>query len=185
MGRMKGVVFNLLEEVVRRQYGEEVWDDLLDAASLDGRYTSLGSYADADLFALVGVAAAKLDLPPQAVVRWFGRSALPLLAERYPEFFAGHASTRSFLLTLNDIIHPEVRKVYPGADVPSFDFSVDASGRLLMGYHSARKLCALAEGFIEGAAAHFGERARVDQPLCMHRGDDHCLLELTFDARDG
>ena len=28
---MKGVVFNLLEQVVVREYGENVWDDLLDA----------------------------------------------------------------------------------------------------------------------------------------------------------
>ena len=28
---MKGVVFNLLEQVVVGKYGETVWDDLLDA----------------------------------------------------------------------------------------------------------------------------------------------------------
>ena len=27
---MKGIVFNLLEAVVRRDYGEDAWDDLLD-----------------------------------------------------------------------------------------------------------------------------------------------------------
>ena len=29
---MKGIVFNLLEEVVRREYGEDTWDSLLEAA---------------------------------------------------------------------------------------------------------------------------------------------------------
>ena len=33
---MKGVVFNLLEQVVVREYGENVWDDLLDTAGTGG-----------------------------------------------------------------------------------------------------------------------------------------------------
>ena len=39
---MKGVVFNLLEQLVARDYGEDTWDALLDAGGLDGVYTSLG-----------------------------------------------------------------------------------------------------------------------------------------------
>ncbi|MBN3851729.1 heme NO-binding protein, partial [Paraburkholderia sp. Ac-20342] len=37
---MKGIVFNLLEELVRREHGEDAWDDLLDAAHVQGAYTS-------------------------------------------------------------------------------------------------------------------------------------------------
>ena len=46
-----------------------------------------------------------------------------------------------------------------------------------MRYRSERRMCAFAEGLIEGAAEHFGERATIAQPQCMHRGDDHCVLE--------
>lgn len=45
---MKGVVFNVLEQVVSAEHGEDTWDRLLDEADLDGAYTSLGSYEDAD-----------------------------------------------------------------------------------------------------------------------------------------
>src|SRR5687768_2582444 len=115
---MKGIVFNLLAEVVQKQYGEETWEALLEAAQLDGAYTSLGNYPDSDLMKLVGAASSALNLPPNAIIRWFGVNALPLLAQRFPQFFKPHTSTRSFVLTLNSIIHPEVRKLYPGADVP-------------------------------------------------------------------
>ena len=40
---MKGVVFNLLEEAVEREYGEETWDSLLESAELEGSYASVGS----------------------------------------------------------------------------------------------------------------------------------------------
>jgi hypothetical protein len=178
---MKGIVFNLLEQLVARDFGEDTWDALLDASGLDGAYTSLGSYSDADLMKIVGAASERLEMPADDVVSWFGRNALPLFAQRYPQLFEPHRSTRSFVLTLNDIIHPEVRKLYPGADVPEFDF--DTRGDVLvMGYHSPRKLCAFAEGLLLGAADHYGERLLIEQPLCMKRGDDHCVLEIAFAA---
>ena len=177
---MKGIVFNLLEECVRSEHGEDTWDALLDAAQLDGAYTSLGSYPDADLVALVGAASQALDTPEDEIVRWFGRSALPLLAERYPQFFEPHDSTRPFLLTLNDIIHPEVRKIYPGADVPEFDFDTSSDEVLVMEYRSARGLCAFGEGLIEGAATKYGERVAIEQPTCINRGDPSCVLRISL-----
>jgi Haem-NO-binding len=176
---MKGVVFNVLEQLVARDHGEGTWDALLDATELDGVYTSLGSYADEDLMKLVGAAADELDMSPDQVVRWFGRNALPLFAARYPQLFEPHDSTRSFVLTLNEIIHPEVRKLYPGAEVPVFDFA-SHDGGLVMGYTSPRKLCAFAEGLLHGAADHYSERLTIEQPQCMNRGDDRCVLEIAF-----
>jgi len=182
---MKGIVFNLLEEVVRREYGEDTWDDLLSAARLEGAYTSLGTYPDDHLGQLVAAASAALHQPGAAVIRWFGRSALPLLAQKYPDFFAGHTSARPFVLTLNDIIHPEVRKLYPGALIPEFDFDTSSEEVLVMGYRSPRKLCALAEGLIEGAAAHYQEKVLIAQPQCMLRGDEQCVFHLSFTRLEG
>ena len=177
---MKGIVFNLLEEVVTRQHGERTWDDLLATAGLEGAYTSLGSYPDSHLMKLVEAAAGALDRTAEEVLRWFAADALPLLADRYPQFFEPHRSTRSFLLTLNDVIHPEVRKLYPGAEVPVFDFETPSQEVLTIGYQSQRKLCAFGEGLIQGAAAHYGEQVLVEQPKCMHRGDPRCLLVCSF-----
>ena len=176
---MKGIVYNLLEECVSRDYGEDVWDDLLESAGIDGVYTSLGSYPDQDLFAIVAAASEALAQPVDVIIRWFGRNAVPLLASQYPDFFQPHRTTRSFVLTLNEIIHPEVRKVYPGADVPVFDFE-GSSDVLAMGYSSSRKLCAFAEGLLEGAADHYGEQIIIEQPRCMLRGDERCVLEISL-----
>jgi predicted hydrocarbon binding protein len=49
-----------------------------------------------------------------------------------------------------------------------------------MGYQSTRRLCALAEGFILGAADHYGETVAIEQPRCMHRGDERCALVCSF-----
>jgi hypothetical protein len=177
---MKGIVFNLLEHLVSRDFGEDTWDDMLDASEVDGVYTSLGSYPDEDFARLVNAASGALVMSADDVVVWFGRNALPLFAARYPQLFTPHDSTRSFVLTLNDIIHPEVRKLYPGADVPEFDFDV-REDQIVMGYRSSRRLCSFAEGLLLGAADHFGEHLTIEQPVCMKRGDDRCVLEIAFD----
>jgi hypothetical protein len=177
---MKGIVFNLLEQVVTEEHGEDAWDQILDSAGREGAYTAVGSYPDEQFMSLVASACDRFGLEPDDLVRWFGKRAMPLFAARYPAFFESHTSTRSFVLTLNDVIHPEVRKLFPGADVPNFHFESPDEGTVELGYVSARKLCSFAEGLVDGAAAHFGETVTMRQTMCMKRGDDRCVLVCTF-----
>ncbi len=174
---MKGIIFNLFEEVVAEHCGEDLWDDLLQRAQVGGAYTSLGSYPDAEIAALATAAASRAVTLPQ-VLRWLGRSAIPRLSARYPAFFVAHTSLLPLLGSLNGVIHPEVRKLYPGAVCPHFDMSATAEGALRLGYRSARRLCHLAHGFIEGTAAYYSQGVEVRHLRCMHAGDADCLLEV-------
>jgi hypothetical protein len=180
LAQMKGIVFNLLEQVLTEEHGEDAWDQVLDSAGQEGAYTAVGSYPDEHFMSLVAAACDRFGLEPDDLVRWFGKRAMPLFAARYPSFFEGHTSTRSFVLTLNDVIHPEVRKLFPGAEVPNFRFESPDEGTVELGYVSPRKLCSFAEGLVEGAAAHFGETVTMRQTMCMKRGDDRCVLVCTF-----
>lgn len=181
---MKGLLFNLLELVVTDQFGEDAWDDVLDDAGAAGAYTAIGNYPDKEFLQLLDVLPAGAGSSAADQLRWFGRAAMPMLAQRYEVFFAPHATTRSFLLSLNDIIHPEVRKLYAGGDVPVFDFE-NGNGvgpnSVRMGYRSPRRFCHLAEGFVLGAADYFGQSVTLHQPECMHHGADRCLISCEFD----
>lgn len=182
---MKGIIFNLLEEAVGAEFGDDTWLDLTDIANVRGAYTSLGSYPDEEILALVNAASMALSLSTQDVLRWFGRRALPLLAKRYGDFFVGHTGARSFVLSLNDIIHPEVRKLYTGAGCPHFQFvdeagSDEAVGRLIIGYQSPRRMCHLAHGFIDGASDHFGQTAQIEHLDCMDHGSPQCRLAVRW-----
>ncbi len=180
---MKGIIFNLVEAIVKQEYGEQTWEELLEAAGLTGAYTSLGSYPDSELGKIVAAASQALGKPPNEIVRWIGQKAIPMLAAKYPKLFSTHQSTRSFVLALNHIIHPEVRKLYPGADVPEFDFDTSSPDVLVMGYQSPRRMCAFAEGLVMGAAEHFGERLVFEHVRCMHRGDEKCVFHISFSKK--
>ncbi len=173
---MKGIIFNLLEHLVLRDHGLQTWERLLHETKLKGVYTALGTYPDEDLQALLGAASSALNTTPDNLLRWFGRQAMPLLADRYSALFKPHADTRSFLLTLNKIIHPQVRILYPGAEVPDFTYNDAESGSLALTYRSRRQLCTLAQGLIEGAADYFGETLTLSHPHCVHRGAQACTF---------
>jgi hypothetical protein len=93
----------------------QVWDDLLDATQLPGTYTSLGSYPDEEISKLVNAASSALNVPPArcaALVRPRSHAIAggPLSRFLHP---ASHAAL-PFIISVNDIIHPEVRKLYTG-----------------------------------------------------------------------
>ena len=176
---MKGIIFNLLEDVVGDHYGDAVWDSLLLATDNEGIYSSLGSYPDAELIALVETASSLTGTPVRTLLHWFGRHALPKIALRYPEFFTNAPDARSFILSVNTIIHPEVRKLYAGAGCPHFHFS-ETPDTLTLGYQSARQLCDLAHGFIDGVAAHYGETLTFHETSCMHEGAPSCQMVVTW-----
>jgi Haem-NO-binding len=180
---VKGIMFDLLEATVSSTYGAHTWDDLLETTGLAGVYTSLGNYADEELVALIGALAGRTGQTDQAALRWFGRNAMPMLAAAYPEFFVGQDDIRTFVVALNDIIHPEVRKLYPGADVPTFGIGRSAPDSVVLRYGSPRRMCALAEGLIEGAAAQFGQHVTIAQTDCMLRNDELCTIEVHVDDR--
>ncbi len=178
---MKGIIFNLVEDVVTEDSGHDAWDDLLEHADVHGAYTAVGSYADADLDAIVAAASQAGGQQPEDVVRHIGRRSLPMLAARFPEFFELHRSVSTLLPTLNSVIHPEVRKLYPGAEPPRFEFAADDSGAILMDYHSARAMCSLAEGLTLGAGDYFGENLTITQTQCKNLGAPYCTLRIVVE----
>jgi hypothetical protein len=178
---MKGVVFNVVEEAISREWGEQMWDDLLAAADLDGAYTAVGSYPDAHLFAVVKAASDRLNAPTEDVLRTIGRMVFEPLLSRFKGFHEEPPSMREFLPTINDWIHPQVLKLYPGASVPRFVLRENGDD-LELDYLSVRNLCTLAEGLVLGVADHYGETVTVDQLSCKERGDSRCTIRIATPA---
>jgi len=180
---LKGIVFNLLQEVVTAAHGADAWDDLLDRSGSAGVYTSLGSYPDEELEKLVETACDMLGMTREAVLRWFGTESMPLLAKAYPGFFANHASSRTFVAGINNVIHAEVRKLYTGAECPHFNIREPMEGVMTMDYRSSRRMCALAQGFVEGAAQYYCEDVEFIHVACTGSGADRCMFEIRWPAQ--
>lgn len=116
---MKGVIFNLVEEVVRAERGDVRWDQIVDDAGVSGAYTSLGSYPDSDLVDLAETVAAHVGTDPSSVIRHVGHHGIAILATRYPESCWPHDDVRSFLLTPTRSSIPRSAGSIPARTCPS------------------------------------------------------------------
>lgn len=173
-------MFNVVEDVVVDAFGADTWDDLLEAAGLDGAYTSLGNYDDADLGTIISAAVEALSMPRPDILRFVGREAFARLAARYPDYPSGLASSRDLLHRLDDVIHPQVLDLYPGAHPPAFDAVDRSADEMLLVYRSARQLCHLAEGLVTGAASAHGETVEVHQTRCVLDGAPECHIVVRY-----
>jgi|TARA_B110000459_G_scaffold195832_1_gene236997 hypothetical protein len=158
---MKGVIFTTVEEIVVDLFDAHTWDDLLESAGLDGAYTALGNYGEDELVSIVTEVAAATNQGMDDVWRLVGRLALPKLASRIPTSMVDGHDARTFLLSVNEIIHPEVRMIYPDAIPPVFTFTEGPDEELLVVYRSTRRLDALAEGLMVGCGDLFKQPVEV------------------------
>ena len=177
---MKGVIFNVLEELVIETAGMAAWNNILEKTGSDGIYTSGESYSDEELFALVGEICIALDMPAEKVVGIFGEYLFDQLDVRHPTFAANANDLKSFLISVDTVIHSEVLKLYTNPNLPRFEYQEKGENQLTMLYRSPRKLCILAEGLVRGAAKRFGNEISIDHPVCMHNGADHCQLDVSI-----
>jgi hypothetical protein len=173
---MHGLIFTSFRrftEAELRDVSVAVWRDA-------PRYSEGAVYSDGELVALVDRAAALAGTTRRDVLLGFGSfTAQHVFRELQPQFYAGSAGTRQFLLDVELHIHRVLTDTVPGAAPPRLQVVPFGSGGVSITYTSDRGLCDLLEGLVAGTAAHYGERFEIDHPTCMHRGDDACAFFLS------
>lgn len=178
---MKGIVFNIFSDLVTDEFGMEVWDQLIqqtDPAS-GAVYTSAEVYPDGELIAYVTALSGITGVPAADLIRTFGTYTMHKFYALHPEFMTEHTA-KSFLESVHDVVHVEVKKLHPDTLLPEFQYESTGDDQLTMFYSSPRKLCHLAEGLIIGTADIFSEKIELAHSQCMHDGAEQCRLDLCF-----
>jgi hypothetical protein len=161
---MKGMVFTEFMDLVETQWSLDMVDTLISDSGVasGGAYTAVGTYPHEEIVALVQSLSRQTGLPVPDLIRAFGQHLFKRFSELYPRFFDGINGSFSFLAGIEDIIHAEVRKLYPDAELPTFEVE-QSPGRLVLTYISSHPFPDLAQGLIEGCIAHFGEDIQVSR----------------------
>lgn len=158
---MLGIVFTEFCEMVEDKFSPELLDEILlsteDSLNSGGIYTAVGKYDHSEMLTLVGKLSEKTSIAVPELVRIYGRSLFGSFVKRYPSFFSDTQDSLEFLESVESHIHREVHKLYPDAELPTFECERDGKHRLSMHYRSARPFSMLALGLIEGCADHFKE----------------------------
>jgi Haem-NO-binding len=160
---MKGVVFTEFLDMVADAYSPETADDLVEGNTLasGGAYTSVGTYDSRELAVMVATLSDRVETPVPTLLCAYGERLFARFLDLYPHLLASPEDAFVFLSGIEAVIHAEVRKLYPDAELPEFDVTWDGDDVLILDYRSPRCLADLADGLIRGALEHFASPATL------------------------
>ena len=179
---MKGIIFTEFLDMVEQRFSPQILDRVLLAARLpsDGAYTAVGSYDHGEIWRLVSELSKITEIPVPELLRGYGEYLFPRLLSGHPNLLDGMHSSFDLLQSLNNLIHREVVKLYPDAELPRFDVVERSAERLTLVYESRRPFADLAEGLIRACGHHFGQNLNVARENLPADGPIRVRFTLTL-----
>jgi hypothetical protein len=158
---MKGVVFTEFIEFVEESFGFDAVDAMVEDSGLSGVYTQAGNYPFEEMVALIVALSKAQGVEVNELLEKYGKHLFGRLAGLYPNINR-FSSALDVISHVDNIIHPEVHKLYPEAELPSFKVIEKNSNKLVLEYTSGKSLQHLAKGLMLGAAKFYNEDLEVN-----------------------
>ncbi len=178
---MYGLVNRALQQLVRSQHGEIVWNEIRAKAGVDHEvFMRMDSYPDEMTYRLVAAASDVLARPADEMLREFGRYwTRYTMDEGYGALLSALGGTLHEALAALDAMHARVTLMYPELKPPTFKISSDDPSRIRLEYRSHRRgLAPMAIGLIEGMGERYGVRVAIDHLQARDDTHDYDLFEI-------
>jgi hypothetical protein len=173
---MYGLVNKAIEDMVRTQFGEEIWDKIRQQAGMvPDTFLSLEGYPDDLTHRLVKAASAVLGLSPAAIMEAFGEFWVQYTArEGYGELMDMSGDTLPEFLQNLDNLHARVGISFPQLKPPSFECNETDESVLNLEYRSEREgLAPMVVGLVKGLGSRFDTEVEVAQTQHRSEGVDY------------
>ncbi len=160
---MKGIVFSEFFEMVEGQFGFDMVDTIIANAQLphEGLYVAGGTYPHEEMVKLVVALGQATQTSVPDLLKAYGKYLFHRLIALYPKLAEGKSNPLAFIATVEDYIHIEVRKLYPGAELPRFITVSYSEKELVLDYLSARKMQDFGWGLMEGCAEYYKQPLNI------------------------
>lgn len=128
-----------------------------------GVYTATGDYPACEMAQLLTEVAARAGASRAALLRTYGEWMFGRYARHFAHVVDGFDDAFDFLACAEQLIHSEVRKLYPDAELPGLEVVTHTPAKLVLIYRSSRCFEDFCEGVIRGCLAYFGARAGIER----------------------
>lgn len=157
------MVFTELFELIEEKFGYDRLDDVIESSGLstDGSYTATGNYPFDELVRIVTSLSEQTNIPVGTLLEVYGEYLFPKLLKVIPSIDKA-TDILSFIESVENHIHVQVRKLYPDAELPTFELLGSDNKELQFNYISTKKIPELAKGLIIGASKHFNQDVTVN-----------------------
>jgi len=108
------------------------------------------------------------------LIESYGEYLFNRLAKLYPNI-TQFKSSFDIITHVDNLIHPEVKKLYPDADLPEFTIIEQTRNTIRLQYKSNKGLHQLAKGLILGAGIFYNEKLTV----IIHEDKNPIEIEVT------
>jgi hypothetical protein len=160
---MKGIVFAEFLEMVEEKYGLEMVDEIIVNSNLEskGAYTTVGIYAFSEMLQLLQSLSLKTEISTDDLLLVYGEHFFGLIKRNYSSFFERYRDPIDMLASIEDHIHVEVLKLYPDAELPTFQVVARTEDSLIMIYKSSRAMHHFGLGLMNKTFEHFNSKATI------------------------
>lgn len=160
---MKGIVFTEFLELVENKFGLEVVDKIIEQSALasGGIYTAVGTYDFSEMLSLLTHLSAHSKISIDDLLLTYGEHFFGVLADSYPGLIDKYEDPIELLASIENHIHVEVQKIYPEAELPTFEVLEKTPSRLIMIYTSSRAMYNFGLGLMNKTFEHYKSSATI------------------------
>ncbi|KAA1243309.1 heme NO-binding domain-containing protein [Aquimarina sp. RZ0] len=160
---MKGIIFTEFLELVENKFGLEVVDQIIQESNLPsgGIYTTVGTYDFAEMLSLLKKLSAHTTISIDDLLLTYSEHFFGVLVESYPGLISKYKDPIELLSSIEDHIHVEVQKIYPDAELPTFEILEKTSSSLVLVYKSSRAMYNFGLGLMNKTFDHYNATATI------------------------
>ena len=160
---MKGIVFTEFLELVEDKFGLEVVDEIIEKSDLksNGFYTSIGTYNFSEMLQLLTHLSEKTRISTDSLLLVYGEHFFSVLEKNYSGLIKNYKDPIELLSSIERHIHVEVKKIYPDAELPTFETIEKTENSLIMIYRSSRAMHHFSLGLMNKTFEHFNASATI------------------------
>lgn len=177
---MLGIIFFEFRQYVLLKYGIEKWEELCTLTQSHHDYISHVIYPDEEWFSLLKGFSKITDRSCLDIEEDMGIFSTPFLLKMSKTLIQPEWVFKDLILHVQDVIHDHIKHTIKVSTVPFLQVQEDSPHQLTILYSSPRHMCAFGKGIIKGLAQHYNTSISIEQPECMHRGDNQCRLVITL-----
>ena len=178
---MYGIVNNAIESLVKTNFGNENWQQVLTKSNIGIDYfLNSQPYDDEITFALANAVSEVNNMPIGEVFRAFGEWWIVKTGqEKYSHLMeAGGDNLKEFLINLPDF-HNRILLIYPQLTPPEFKISEIESNSLKLHYYSKRQgLQEFVYGLIMGLAKMYKVEVTINSSKEIN--DNHEIFKINW-----
>ncbi len=160
---MKGIVFTEFLDLVEHKFGLEMVDKIIEQSKLDsqGVYTAIGTYEFSEMLQLLQHLSRNTGISIDNLLLVYAEHFFGVLKDSYPDLLNIYTDPIEMIASIENHIHVEVRKIYPDAELPTFEIEERTEQSLIMIYKSSRAMHYFGLGLMNKTFEHFNASASI------------------------